>query len=47
MIWESFDTFTEACGGRYSDAFAIGMVEGEFMEMDGFEIAPVKIEVPR
>jgi hypothetical protein len=43
IIWESLDTFTEQCSGRYSDAFAICMVEGEFLEMDGFDLAPIKI----
>ena len=47
VIWESFDTFAEQCSGRYADAFAICMVEGGFMEMSGFDIAPIKIEVPR
>jgi hypothetical protein len=43
IIWESFDTFAEQCSGRYSDAFAISMVEGEFLEMDRFDLAPIKI----
>ena len=43
IIWESFDTFCEQCSGRYSDAFAVSMVEGEFLEMNGFDLAPIKI----
>jgi hypothetical protein len=43
VIWESFDTFAEQCSGRYSDAFAICMVEGEFLKPDGFDISPIKI----
>jgi len=43
VIWESFDTFVEQCSGRYSDAFAISLVEGEFLEMDGFDLAPIRI----
>ena len=43
VIWESFDTFTEQCSGRYSDAFAICMVEGDFLERGGFDITPTKI----
>ena len=43
VIWESFDAFTEQCSGRYADAFAISMVEGEFLEMDSFDLAPIKI----
>ena len=43
IIWENFNTFAEQCSGRYSDAFAICMVEGEFLEMDGFNLTPIKI----
>ena len=43
IIWESFDTFAEQCSGRYADAFAICMVEGEFLKMNGFDIVPIKI----
>ena len=43
IIWESFDTFAEQCSSQYADAFAICMVEGEFLEMDGFNLAPHKI----
>jgi hypothetical protein len=46
IIWESFDTFSKQCSGRYSDAFAICMVEGELLAMDGFNIAPIKITKP-
>jgi hypothetical protein len=42
VIWESFDTFAEQCSSR-ADAFAICMLEGEFMTSTGFNIAPVKI----
>ena len=47
VIWESFDTFTQACSGRYVDVFAICMIEGEFMLMSDFDITPIRIEVPR
>ena len=43
IIWESFDTFTEQCSGRYTDAFAVSMVEGDFLERDAFDITPIKI----
>jgi len=43
IIWESFDTFVQQCSGRYTDAFAVCMVEGEFVEKDGFDLAPVRI----
>jgi hypothetical protein len=43
IIWESFDTFSAQCSGRYSDAFAICMVEGEFLKTNGFGLAPIKI----
>ena len=43
IIWESLETFTEQCSGRYSDAFAICMVEGEFLAKSGFGFAPIKI----
>jgi hypothetical protein len=43
IIWESFETFAQQCSGRYSDAFAVCMVEGEFLEMEGFDLAPIKI----
>ena len=46
VIWESFDTFTGQCSGRYSDAFAICMVEGDFLESGGFDITPIKITRP-
>ena len=46
IIWESFNTFAEQCSGRYSDAFAICMVEGEFLQTNGFNIAPIKIPKP-
>lgn len=46
VVWESFDTFSAQCSGRYADAFAICMVEGEFCEMSDFDITPIKIEVP-
>ena len=43
IIWESFDTFVTQCSGRYADAFAICMVEGDFLEMSSFDLAPIKI----
>jgi hypothetical protein len=43
VIWESFDTFSEQCSGRYSDAFALCMVEGDFLEMNRFDLAPIRI----
>ena len=43
IIWESFDTFTQQCSGRYADAFAVCMVEGEFLETNRFNFSPVKI----
>jgi hypothetical protein len=43
VIWESFETFTQACSARYADAFAICMVEGEWLEDDSVNIAPMKI----
>jgi hypothetical protein len=43
VIWESFDTFFEQCSGRYSDAFAICMVEGEFLKLENFDLTPIKI----
>jgi len=43
IIWESFDTFTRACSGRYADAFALCMVEGEIVENDNPDITPIKI----
>jgi hypothetical protein len=43
VIWESFDTFCEQCSGRYADAFAICMVEGDFLSPESFDMAPVKI----
>ena len=43
VIWESFDTFAEQCSGRYTDAFAICMVEGDFVKREWFGIAPQKI----
>jgi hypothetical protein len=46
IIWESFDTFAEQCSGRYSDAFAISMVEGEFLPTSGFNFSPIKIAIP-
>ena len=43
IIWESFDTFSEQCSGRYTDAFAVCMVEGDFVNTDGFDLTPIKI----
>jgi len=43
VIWESFDTFVQQCSGRYADAFAVCMVEGEFLESSGFNLTPIKI----
>jgi hypothetical protein len=43
IIWESFDTFTQACSARYVDAFVICMVEGEIAENDNHNIAPIRI----
>ena len=43
IIWESLNTFSEQCSGRYADAFAICMVEGEFLKMGGFDLTPIKI----
>jgi len=43
IIWESFDTFVAQCSGRYADAFAVCMVEGEFLETNSFGLAPIKI----
>ncbi|MCL2349020.1 MAG: hypothetical protein FWC50_12275 [Planctomycetaceae bacterium] len=44
IIWENLDTFSQACNGRYTDAFAICMLEGEIIENDDHNIAPVRIE---
>lgn len=44
VIWEDFETFAAQCGGRYSDAFAICMLEGEWLRDGRFDIAPIKIE---
>jgi len=43
IIWESFNTFVQQCSGRYADAFAVSMVEGDFVEKTGFDLAPVRI----
>jgi hypothetical protein len=47
VIWESFGTFAEQCSGKYADAFAVCMVEGDFLAMNGFHLAPVKITQPQ
>ena len=47
IIWESFDTFAKQCSGRYADAFAICMVEGEWQQNDSTDIAPTKIPYPK
>jgi hypothetical protein len=46
VIWESFDTFTQACSSRYADAFVICMAEGEIVENDNMNIAPIRIARP-
>ena len=45
IIWESFDTFVEQCSGRYSDAFAVCMVEGEFLKMERLRLSPIRVAV--
>jgi len=36
-------TFTKQCRGRYTDAFAISMVENQWQENDLTNITPIKI----
>jgi hypothetical protein len=43
VIWERFETFAEQCSGRYADAFAICMVEGDILPPGNVDIAPIKI----
>ncbi len=45
IIWESFDTFVKQCSGRYADAFAITMLEGQWQQKDNTNIAPMKISM--
>ena len=46
IVWESYETFSQACHVRYSDAFAICMVEAEQEETRDYSIASVKIPFP-
>lgn len=45
VVWESFDIFTQACCGRYADAFVICMVEAE-QETKSPSIAPIRVSFP-
>ncbi|MDO5566559.1 MAG: hypothetical protein Q4G59_07875, partial [Planctomycetia bacterium] len=46
VVWESYETFSQACHGRYADAFAICMVEAEQEETRDYSIASIKIPFP-
>lgn len=47
IVWETFSTFKQQCSGRYADAFAICMVEGETtVNADGMKLTPDKITYP-